>query len=74
VTGYDLDLPAYAELPLLRSTDDWLAFVARATATATAVELTDAAHRFAARHALPGDAVGRIVDVLERDCAAAAAV
>jgi len=71
VTGYDLELPAYAELPQLRGEAEWLDFVARATAPATARELAAAAGRFAARHALPGDAAGRIVDVLERDGAVA---
>lgn len=64
VTGYDLDLPAYEPLPILRSGDDWRTFLADPR-TALVRGTT-----FVGNGLVPGDAASRIVEHLHAAVAA----
>lgn len=57
VVAYDLDLPRYEPLPLLRDRQDWQAFTRTSGKTSLAP-----VEEFLYERLLPGDAAGRIVD------------
>lgn len=69
VVAYDMDLPNYAPLPLLRSERDWQAIAANAHAALPA--LSNPTLEFSQTHLVPGDAVQRIVDRISAEIAAA---
>ena len=63
VVAYDMHLPAYTPLPLLRSQDDWRSLIFN-------LEETTASEKFAQHRLVPGDAVCKIIQQLEADMAA----
>ena len=64
IAAYDLDLPYYAPLPLLRKAEDWRRFVA-----ASAQDWLPAVRSFRDRVVVPGDAAARIIDLIVADFA-----
>jgi hypothetical protein len=63
VAAYDLDLPAYSPLVLLRSRDDWIAFLASALGPHSA-DVRERSRRFAGGAAVDGDAIDRVLSVV----------
>jgi len=62
VAGYDLDVSAYAPLPILRSFDDWLGF---ATSRDTGARAAMARARFLGRIDMAGPSEERMVDAIQ---------
>ncbi len=62
VAGYDLDLAIYAPLPILGAAPDWFRFIDAALTQEPRLQPATAAFRDRLR--MPGDAVGRICDIL----------
>ena len=61
VVAYDLDLPNYEPLPLLRSSEDWQAFVEQ---TGNDEQDLTGVEGFLRDRLIPGDAVGRMADFI----------
>lgn len=68
VVAYDMDLPNYEPLPLLRSEEDWRSLCAKADRNSP--KLTYLTQTFAETRLIPGDAVQRIVDRIAQDISA----
>jgi hypothetical protein len=68
VTGYDLDLPVYAPLPILRQAADWFDFIADALATTNST-MQEHMRQFCARHLLEGDVSAAVVAAIAADVA-----
>jgi hypothetical protein len=66
VVAYDLDLPAFEPLPLLRSQADWQAVAAKADRQDVS-QIGSKIQDFLATHLVPGDAVQKIVDKIAVD-------
>lgn len=64
VIGYNLNLPVYYPLPILRSTSDWSAFVEQLHLDGEKHDLEHRAASFLSNVILPGDACGRILDTI----------
>lgn len=68
VLGYGLELPLYDPLTILETQQDWLGFLDAATSGSSA--LRNAGKRFAERHVIEGDSVGRIISKIAEDIGA----
>jgi len=85
VVGYDLALPYYEQLPVLRETDDWSAFVKAVMAGRSddkkahsehsgsapfeAIAISQKSQTFVEQQLLPGDSVARILNRVRLDIA-----
>jgi hypothetical protein len=67
VAGYSLDLPVYAPLPILRTTEDWAAFLEGLGAPGS--DIAARMERFRDRHLVPGEAMPRILDAIAQGIA-----
>ena len=65
VAGYDLDLPLYQPLPVLRDGTDWLRFLR----DSDRAQLLALGRSFVERAVLPGDGAARILDRISDDLA-----
>ena len=59
VAGYDLDLPLYEPMPVLRRTEDWMAFLEMRRS-----DSAEAGRLFLRRTVVSGDAAGDAVGAL----------
>lgn len=64
VTGYDLPLPNYAPLPILRNADDWQIIVSKSQVPNARRVLIDSTHAFIDRHLVAKNACDRILDYI----------
>lgn len=63
VAGYDLDLPLYEPLPILRSGEDWRRFLRESDRA----QLAELGRRFVERAIIPGDGAVRLLDHIAAD-------
>lgn len=67
VTGYGLTLDCYAPLAVLERFEDWLLFLDRLTDSSWSRALGQNGERFLNRAVLPGDAPGKILELMMSD-------
>lgn len=70
VAGYDLELPVYAPLPVLRRSSDWAEFLVTQTGEQRKEALGDL-DEFCRRHVVEGDALAAVLAALENHVARA---
>ncbi|NEQ55179.1 MAG: hypothetical protein F6K11_34505, partial [Leptolyngbya sp. SIO3F4] len=64
VAGYDLSLPNYEPLPILRNVDDWQSIVSKLNVPDARHTLVDNANGFVKRHLASEDACNLIINYI----------
>jgi hypothetical protein len=71
VVGYGMDLKSYCPLPILRSKEDWSAFIEQLHSASGKKEFQERGWSFLADVMLPGDACTRMLNYISADIAGA---
>ena len=67
IIGYELDLPKYSPLPIIRSSADWINFTQQIQVLALRKQLQHQAIAFLEKSILPGNAIERILNLIRLD-------